>query len=98
MEETNRNCSSVTAFPRCSQVIQQILIPNPGRALLAVDLGGGDKIGGVLSAQGPWGSQSLGRKQCVRESDKQSMVTGGRGVGRQGGGRARDEAGKGGGS
>lgn len=58
-----------------------------------MDLGEGDKIGCVLSARGPWGSQSLGRKQCARESDKQNAVTGGRG-----GGRVRDEAGKGGGS
>lgn len=47
---------------------------------------------------GSLGSQSLGKKQCAREREK--LHTGGCGVGGrgQGAGRARDEAGKGGGN
>lgn len=74
-EETDPDCSLVTTFPRWGQVAQQVFIPNPAWALPAVGLG-------EVTEQDTrsLGSQSLWRKQCACEREKQIMDTGGCGA------------------
>lgn len=48
-------------------------MPNSGRALLALGLGGGDKVECVLSAQGPW-DLSLWGGNRVPEKERNSTL------------------------